>query len=75
MPCGQGPPLVSGRASLARFGVALGPLVAAAQLVAVASNPVTIMAGMMRQMFPVFLALVTAVKVGRHLAPAAITLG
>ena len=41
----------------------------------VIGDPLTVMAGVMREPFPVFLVLVTLAKVGRYLILAAITLG
>lgn len=41
----------------------------------VIGDPLTVVAGVMREPFPVFLVLVTLAKVGRYLILAAITLG
>ncbi|MFP5325561.1 MAG: DedA family protein, partial [Gammaproteobacteria bacterium] len=41
----------------------------------VIGDPLTVVAGVMRESFPVFLMLVTLAKVGRYLILAAITLG
>jgi membrane protein YqaA with SNARE-associated domain len=41
----------------------------------IVGDPLTVVAGTMREPFPVFLALVTLAKVGRYLALAAVTLG
>lgn len=54
----------------------LRPLVAAAvSWLPVVGDPLTIVAGALREPLPVFLALVTAAKVARYLAVAALTLG